>query len=375
MEPADVVIVGGGPAGAAAGITLAGRGARVTLVDRSRFPRKKVCGGLLTQRSLKLAIDLLGGDLPSTVPMTSTGRVKLYDGGQCLNSVEMGTPMHGVDRIDFDFAMVEAASRAGCRILEKCRVRSLSVDRQTLEIGGEKLPYDFLIAADGVNSQVRRMLGRPLDATGIATAYQTHIPLEEASELGLTGCHCVYLGHVDYGWGWSFPKRGHVTVGLAGLGLDGRRLKEVFLGFLEDLGFNWRVSGARLEGAFLPFGAFDRQPCARRVLFAGDAAGFADPITGEGVLHAMLSGRAAAHSILDCPARAEETYVRSLKTTVMNRMNQARLLRPFFFSRILKPVSKKIIAAREENLRRFMEAAAGEASYAECLAGSFLPWR
>src|SRR5215217_1791076 len=158
---ADVLVVGGGPAGATAARTLALEGRCVRLLDRARFPRNKPCGGAISMRALRRF-----PYLRNALPRISTRRLsRLYleapsGDGITLTSHEPAALM--VRRVEFDALLVDLAREAGVDVIEGVEVSRARESAAGVWIGardGREFEAPLLIAADGVNSVVARRLG------------------------------------------------------------------------------------------------------------------------------------------------------------------------------------------------------------------------
>jgi geranylgeranyl reductase family protein len=328
---ADVVVVGAGPAGAAAAITLAAAGRDVTIIDKAVFPRDKCCGDGLTTLALR-ELEILGFD-PATV--TDWQRV----GGAVLRSPSgrevtvplppgPGTFAAVAPRLQLDAALVDVAVKAGSTLLEGHGFDgSLIIRDDHVELGiSDQAPIaaQYVVAADGMWSPVRKAAG--LAEPGYLGEW--HAFRQYASGVtGSAGDHLHVWFEPDFlpGYAWSFPLPG----GRANLGFGvlrdgthrGRDMKQQWAGLVERPHIRRALGpAATLEDrhSAWPIPArIDRAPLARgRVLLTGDATMASDVMTGEGIGQALLTGRLAAEAILDAPGQPErvaEAYRRSVR--------------------------------------------------------------
>jgi geranylgeranyl reductase family protein len=304
----DLVVVGAGPAGSATalGALRAQPGLRVALLDRADFPRDKACGdGIAPQ-----AVDLLR-DVGATEVVTGhrpVPRLRLSLDGVVADG-EMARPTWVVPRAVFDQRLVTAAQEAGATLLPH-RVRSFERSGPDLIVDGRHRAR-VLVGADGASSVVRRALGVPRPT--MAVALRGYAPTPP----GRDGCQQIVFGTsgrpsyawafdrgdglANVGYGELLPDRAHRPTRadlLAGLS---RLIPDVV-----DGGRDWR-------GARLPLSGWRWRPAKGPVLLAGDAAALVNPMTGEGIFHAVASGlaagRAAAEAIAaDAPGTAGERY-------------------------------------------------------------------
>lgn len=306
----DVAVVGAGPAGVAAAVTLAGAGADVVVVDKARFPRDKCCGDGLTALALRL-LDQLGLD-PAAVPSwTDVRRVVLHSpsGRRVELPLPAGPGVHAVvaRREELDAALVDVARRAGAEVLEGAALTgaALEADGAILQVEGVgELRARHVVGADGAWSPLRRALG--LDGTGYRGDW--HALRQYVAGADLDGrLHIVFDTELLPGYAWAFP----LPHGGANAGLGVLRGGRVATG---DMGPRWRELRARgplrdvLGAAAAPDGPVRAWPIPARldavpltagpVLFVGDAAAVTDPLTGEGIGQALLTGVLAGQSLV-----------------------------------------------------------------------------
>jgi geranylgeranyl reductase family protein len=344
MPTYDAIVVGAGPAGSVAALTLARSGARVALVDRRRFPRDKACGDLIGPRGVRLLGDLgigISSDRPlgDMVVIGPTGRRALLP---ALPGVDYAGHAIVVERQRFDRELRDAAVSAGAEAIHG-RVTSLSADPSGVTgvglAGGTFLAGEVIIGADGAGSQVAAQAGL-VDASRALWGFALRGYVE--AEVGLP--HIVLWEPRPWqlfpGYGWAFPTEGggvNVGLGLAfGWGdrttsrQAGERFRD-FLAHLTGLGV-WRGPGGApggdlpgCLGGWLKMGMVGTVPAAGRVLLVGDAAGMVNPLQGEGIAQAMATGHAAAAAVVAAgPAGAAARYLGLLRPHARHhRLNAA----------------------------------------------------
>ncbi len=310
----DLIIVGGGPAGAAAAIEARQAGADVAVIDRATFPRDKCCGDGLTAAALR-NLEELGVDPRHLPSFKAVDEVHLVD-AKGRNRVfplptNRGSFAAVVRRRELDNLLLARAADSGAECREQTTLVALTseADRVVATVehpgsGREQLEGRYLIAADGMWSPTRKMLGVAASSyRGTWHAFRQYfsgVSLKAQSDLIVWFEPDLLPGYV-----WSFPLGdGSANVGF-GILRGGRRV--------QDMGKLWpevldrphirEVLGpeAEAEGRHTawPIPAdLGRLPLtAGRVLFAGDAAAATDPLTGEGIGQAMETGRLAARTI------------------------------------------------------------------------------
>ncbi len=312
MRSADVAVVGGGPAGVAAAVTLARAGRRVVLIDKATFPRDKPCGDGLTTGALRLleGLGLNPARVRSWMPVADVV-VRSPSGHEVTFPLprHRGTYAAVARRVDLDLAVLDLARQGGTDVLEGNAVLDAhqSDDRVTLEVAGsEDVQARYVVAADGMWSPMRKFVGATIPGyRGEWHAFRQyfhHVDGPAARELFVW-----FEPDLLPGYAWSFPLPG----GVANVGFGIQLGHHIATGDMKrlwpDLLSRPHVVAALGPSAQpetphrawpIPARVGDIALTNGRVLFVGDAAAATDPMTGEGIGQAVLTGTAAAESIL-----------------------------------------------------------------------------
>jgi len=362
-DPHDLVILGGGPAGAAAASTAARLGLRTLLIDKARFPRDKLCGGLFTGRARGEYRRIFGGDLDPAL-FEERRAISFFLGPTPMGRMEDVPPMYLTRRRDLDAHLLAMAADAGAELRTGCRVTQIDLPASRLTLhDGTEVAYRVLVGADGVTSAVARALfGRAFDPETIGFALEKEMPPEPDPDIARAVR--VDFGAADWGYGWSFPKSASTTVGVGGLQRLNPDLKARMHAYaaLLDQG-----DAEGMKGHFLPFGDYRRRPGRGNVLLAGDAAGFVDPITGEGIAHALASGRLAAETAARAIRKGQSataaTPYHAATRDIRTALRTARMLRPIVFSQRMAPVFTRSFGGSSRVKQAYMRMLAGEIEY------------
>jgi geranylgeranyl reductase family protein len=364
----DLIVIGGGPAGSAAGLTAAQAGLRVALVDKAQFPRDKLCGGGITGRGRRHLREVFALDVERP-EFLRCDRIRLTAGGQTLADVAGAPPLWMTQRRELDALLLGAASTAGCMVFTGQRIARIEPqDGDVTLASGTRIRAPVVIGADGANSMVAKTLfGRAHDPAQIGFALEVEFPHRDETVRPVE----IDLGATAWGYGWAFPKAGSVTLGIGGVHRHNPDLRASFETFAARHGA--RLSDLRCKGAFLPFGEVRPVPGKGRVLLAGDAAGLVDPITGEGIAWAMKSGALAATAAVEALRRGRADtalgrYSRALRP-IQTELRRARALRWLAYQPRLQPAFLRLLASEPGLQRRYLALLSGDLDYAD------LGWR
>ncbi|MEO1784055.1 geranylgeranyl reductase family protein [Thermodesulfobium sp. 4217-1] len=355
----DVVICGSGPAGATAAALLAKNGLKVALIDKEDFPRDKLCGGLLTEKSYKLIESIFGSDFfePDLIEFSSSKFEIFYGKLKVLSALSKKLFIY-VNRKKFDFAILQRALGFRAYFFNKTKVIDIDIKNMSVFTNNNIFKGKYIVDAEGVNSVVRGCLIKNgiLDDGG----YKENLTLAmEFYDYKLTTDRAsIYFGFTKFGYGWIFPNKERTLVGIGALISKNRGLiKKQFKNFLNLI----KVEGPANSGAHLiPTGWIpDRLGCDN-ILLVGDAGGFVDPITGEGIYYAIKTGQMAADAILMSEKNklfAEINYNLSAQNIVSN-LSKRKTYRNLIFGTRFRLVMKFflliILFAFKDKLLKFI---------------------
>ena len=333
MSDADVIVVGAGPSGSTTSYYLAQQGLKVLLLEKTKFPREKVCGDGLTPRSVKQLLDMgiepteANGWIKNKGLRIIAGKHRLE-----LNWPELESfPNYGLVRTrhDFDEILAQRAKAAGADLREEARVlgpirdektgRVIGVNAKTKQ-GNVSFHAPFVVAADGVSARMALALGlqrredRPM-GVAVRTYYKSPRTNDDFMESWLE----LWDGDkLLPGYGWIFGVGdGTSNVGLGILdsspAFQSIDYKELLKKWLEQTPLEWGYRDenmvGEIRGAALPMG-FNRQPFyTQGLVLVGDSGGMVNPFNGEGIAYAMESGKVAAEVIAEA-AKANNEFAR-----------------------------------------------------------------
>ncbi len=307
MQKYDVVIIGAGPSGSIAGYLLKKSNLKVLLIDKKEFPREKLCGGLVTQKSINLLNDIFDKEFVESLIEDKKNKVQIFFKNKLISSVTTKIPFYLVDRKRFDYSLLKQYLKIGGDFLPKTSFTKINIPESKIELtNGNTIEFKYLIGADGALSKVRKYVILEYKPSGYC--------LESFVSSNRTDNYLkIYFGDLKIGYGWIFPRKNTEVIGV---GADYFLNKDNFYKNYQKI--NKLVSNfvQKPKGAFIPFGEIVDKPVKdNKIFLIGDAAGFVDPITGEGIYYALKSGELIANSIINSNQNnsAETIYLNSVK--------------------------------------------------------------
>ena len=296
---ARVIIVGGGPAGTSAGIhLLMSKFDDVTIIDKSIFPRNKLCGGLVTADAIP-ELEKMGIDLNDKTVFHTNTYVRYYNKKRLINEYQ-NIKHFVVQRTDFDNLLMKRFKELGGKTIEGDMVVTIDTKKNIVTTkSGLELPYDFLIGADGANSRVRNAINKTKPDNAFCA--QVTAPLTPDTEDTVS----VIFNKVTAGFAWKFATKTDVKIGVGSFDNPKTLIK-----FIKKDNPNLKV-----QGAFVPYGNLPTVRAKKNIFLAGDAGGYVDPVLGEGISFAINHG-AFYPKILkskDPVAKYEELYAKMVK--------------------------------------------------------------
>ncbi len=323
----DVVVVGAGPSGSTAAKTLAEHGVKVLLVDKEKFPRDKTCGGGLPLRTLSRFpyVKKL-----NAIESYSYGGFVYSPSLQYKAGITKSEPVIAmVLRSKFDNELVNLSIEKGAEFQDKTAVTNIKIHHDHAQIyfnDDTSITTELIIGADGFHSTIARKIG-VMPATrekGICILEEFHMNKEMINSLYTQDhlCHIHSKIHGIRGYGWVFPKQNHVNVGI--VSYDSKEqlkqkkcnLRSIFFEYLsllkEDNILPRQMKSVTIKGGCLPVQPLSKT-YSERVLLCGDAAGMINPISGEGIYYALVSGNIAGEVAADS-IKQEDTTEKFLST-------------------------------------------------------------
>jgi geranylgeranyl reductase family protein len=325
----DVIIVGTGLSGATLAYELVKRGIGVLVIEKEKFPRYKCCAGGVTSKAAKLLdFDISGvvEDVVSEVSFTfNLGSPYLGQHSQPL--------IYTVMRDGFDYFLVTRAQQLGAVLMDGQMVTSIQTGADWVDVStaDDIFHCRLVVGADGAYSIVARELGMGRSMEYIA-GIESEIVVPEEELAKWKSRVQIDLGCIPGGYAWVFPKRNHLSIGAGCLASRARHLDRHYQKFVNSLSIG-SYTIVKSSSHLVPTCTKGEIVWQDKVLLLGDAAGLADPLTGEGIYNAIRSAQLAAPVIENCLASGRaglQDYQEIVEKKIVSELRIARKLSRFF---------------------------------------------
>jgi len=314
----DVVIIGAGPAGTSCALNLASSNLKILLVDKSEFPRDKICGGGLSERSINVLKRMPGNLFDKLLLLNniiiSKGAKFIAPNSMFYDIIPENNKINGIvcNRNIFDnFLLENALKYNNISFLNSSLIDIVRINGNfELYFENCKLSTKFLVGADGANSAVSCKLSKNkfIKKNKIVAIRAIYENITGFDDNNLIELH--FLKEIIPGYFWIFPmgeNKFNVGIGSSKIVLKKKKiiLKKLFFDIINNnKSINNRFKNAkiisRVEADILPVGGFGYEISGDNFVLVGDAASLVDPFTGEGIGNALLSGEIASETIIKC---------------------------------------------------------------------------
>jgi len=304
------VIIGAGPAGSVCGYLLKQAGVECVIVDYAQFPREKVCGGGLTPK----AYTLLGRLMPELkYDYHSVSHLQFLIDGRVVSDIHIDKELRTVVRKDFDYELLKQYLVVGGELIRDCFAGYETCEDGKLTVtlkSGEQISCDYLIGADGANSRVRK--------TVVGEYRGNTLWMEQYLEAGDNVLSFEFSNDYERGYYYRFPNVGRTIVGAGGYLKSPKDFREL----LTQKG----IKETKIRGANIPVETVASQD--DRIMLIGDAGGFPNKISYEGLYYAIATGQNAFKAIV------EGKSFRETNGEIFRRKRKEEALTSLFYSRL-----------------------------------------
>jgi geranylgeranyl reductase family protein len=358
----DAVVVGAGPAGATLAYELASKGIAVLLLEKEKLPRYKCCAGGVTSKAaglLNCDISQVAEDVIHEVSFTfNLGSPYVGQHGQPL--------MYTVMRDVFDGFLVKRAQQRGAVVMDGQKVTQVQVSGDWVEVSTADKVFRcrIVVGADGAYSIVAKELGMGRNTECLMGLESEIVGAEEELARWKSRAQ-VDLGCIGGGYGWVFPKRKHLSIGVGCPASKARDLHAHHQRFLNSL----NIGGYTIAGFcshLIPTCTKGRLIWQDKALLVGDAAGLADPLTGEGIYNAIRSAQLAASVIEGSLVSGKvelRDYQQIVEKKIMSELKIARRLSGLFVR--FPHLAFGMLSQNDQVWKAVRDMMLGEISYAD----------
>ena len=332
MKHFDVAIIGSGPSGASTAFYLGEKGISTVIIEKETLPRYKTCGGGFVYRGRK--------NMPfeiENVIEREFFKVDSYFNNSKIHyhSSKKEPIITMIMRDAFDNLIVEKAKELGVTLLENHKLLGIEFknEKSILKTSQEDVSASFIIAADGVLSTTAKMAGWKEDTRKLIPALEYEVEVSQEDFERLSKTVRFDIDAVPFGYGWCFPKRNHLSLGVLTTKKGKINLKEFYKRYLKTIGIK-NIIKENAYGFQIPIAPRTDGFVKKNVFLIGDAAGFAEPITAEGISNAILSGKYVAEAIIESNLDrdlAEIKYNEKLNSKLIPELKSGVVLSKFFY--------------------------------------------
>lgn len=316
----DVTVVGAGPAGSTTAKFLSEKGFKTLLIDKEQFPRDKPCGGGLPLRVLQRFPYVVDDNIIEAY--SSSGTVFSPSLKHQIDICKDRPIISTILRKKFDYELLNFAQNAGAVFQQQTPVDSVEISDEKAQVKlhqGSTIDTQIVVGADGVNSVIAKTTGlQKMGADkGVCLLQEFEVDEKIMDEYFTPSRHCYIHSRFKSigGYGWVFPKKQHLNIGfgivqaLKNLEQKPNILKcyQSYFSLLKESNLIPQdLKKTKIKGGALPTHPLEKT-YGRRLLLVGDAAGFINPLSGEGIYYAMASGKIAAELITEALEKNDTT--------------------------------------------------------------------
>ncbi|HJO91769.1 MAG TPA: geranylgeranyl reductase family protein [Victivallales bacterium] len=302
----DLIIIGAGPSGSSAARRAGKLGLNTLVIEKEKFPRYKPCGGAISER----AKSYLDFKLPDKVFNRNILGTKIYYKDNIIEKYKDHCLASLTTRSVFDNYLLDEALKTGITVKQEEKVINYIEKSERIEVITDKDKYisKYLIIAEGAVGNLKYKVRKRDKKNEYGICVVTEIEdsnkninkyIKDAIE--------IHFGIANLGYGWVFPHDNFFSVGIGGIAKDIKHPKKILSEFLSQRNFKGNY---KFNGHLIPAGGIKRTLISSKVILVGDAGGFIDTFTGEGIAYAIKSGQIASDIISDI-----------LKTNNKNKLN------------------------------------------------------
>jgi len=322
----DAIVIGSGPSGSAAAYFLASQKANVLVLEKNILPRYKTCGGGVVNR-VKSLLPVNFDDITEV----NCNYTEIYNHNNKFKFItHRDNPIIIMTmREKFDYHILSLALKAGAHIKEGTEVVDINSGNEVVEVRAKNSTFygRFIILSSGATGLNIYKLGLKTNNIKMpALEYEVFVNNSDYERLSSSARFDFDI--VPHGYGWVFPKKDHLSIGVINIKGKQKYLNNLIKDYINFLGIKNVIKSER-HGYFVPLIYKGTQFAKYRIFLTGDAAGLADPVTGEGISHAIESGKIAAEALI------ESEFNENAASYIYNKKINDTILQEIKFSKIV----------------------------------------
>jgi len=356
MQMYDLIVIGAGPAGSAAGRHAAKLGLKTLIIEKEVFPRYKPCAGGLSEK----AISYLDFSLPPEIIKKEIFGTRLHHAGRVIEKSKNCRLGALVSRSKLDNFLLTKAEEMQVKIKMGEKVTSCDETGNYVAVNTFKGTYRarHVIIAEGAHGKLKYLVRKQASKKDLFFSVVTEVP--DPARVIDNHVLDIHLGISKKGYGWVFPHEDYLSVGIAGSLKDFKRPRQALNDFLNRNCFN-SGNGFKIRGHLIPAGKIRADLSSARILLCGDAAGFVDSFSGEGIAYAIRSGQLAAKAVADNLSHNNSQYRSDCIKEFGPNLNYS-----YYFARLIHSFPKTffpLYTSESDFINEYMDIFTGKSNY------------
>jgi len=327
----DVAIIGAGPSGASTALKLAKAGISTVIIEKEKLPRYKVCGGGFVYRGL----NSMSFDVEAVIE-SKFHTVDIYLGEKLHFKTTRKDPIISmIMRDSFDELIIKEAKKHGATLMDEHKVVSIEKKGLSTLITTNKntVSAKIIVGADGAYSPIAKMAGWKTDTRKLIPALEYEVYVTDEEFKKHADSVRFDIDAVPGGYGWNFPKKNHFSIGVGCFEAKPSNIKALCEDYINYLGIE-NITSIERHGFQIPVSPRTDGFAKDNVFLIGDAAGFADSITAEGISNAIYSGNLLAEAIIENSLNQEliaAEYLKKLNHKLLPELESSAKLSKWFY--------------------------------------------
>jgi geranylgeranyl reductase family protein len=303
----DLIIIGAGPSGSSAARRAGQMNLNTLIIEKEKFPRYKPCGGAISER----ARSYLDFDLPDNLINRNIFGTKIHYKDNIIEKHKDYRLASLTTRSVFDNFLLDKALETGVTLKQEEKVKNYIEKSDHVEVITDKGKYTskYLIVAEGAVGNLKYKVRARDKKNEYGICVVTEVKEENSNiDKYIKNAIEIHFGVANLGYGWVFPHDNYFSVGVGGIAKDIKHPKKILSEFLAQRNLK---DSCKFSGHLIPVGGIKRTLISSKVILVGDAGGFIDTFTGEGIAYSIKSGQIAAELVSEILKTNDENNLKS----------------------------------------------------------------